>query len=263
LTDRTAATSDPADRAMANFVRASETWALASGGSFWASEGLACAATPVPRRAFNQVLNTSAAVSDGAIRDAIAWFGERDLRFRVRMRDVLEGAMGPRLEALGLESRGGIPAMVLDSEMPAGFTNSLDIRPVTNPGGVADMVAVVAEAFHWEAPELAAVFQPPIAYDPVWHGWVGYEAGVPVASSQIVVHEGVAGLYYVATLGSHRRKGYGEAITRIAIDAGRAMGCDLTTLNASPDGYPVYKRLNFRDTGRHIGYVIPDEDAQA
>lgn len=251
-------TIDAPERALANYVRGSECWARASGGKSWSSEGLACAVTPVPRRGFNQIIIRSSDVPDDAIREALTWYTDQGVRFRVRLRDALDEAMKPRLESMGLVGVGGIPAMLLESEMPSGFSSDLDVREVKSDGDVHDMVAVVASAFGWEAPQLGEVFKPAIVADSAWRGWVGYDDASPVASSQIIVHEGVVGLYYVAVLDNHRRKGYGEAITRVAINAGRGTGCDLACLNASEHGYPVYKRLGFRDAGKHLGYVFPD-----
>jgi GNAT superfamily N-acetyltransferase len=215
----------------------------------------------MPRRAFNQaILDTTTPQSDDDLRDAIARFDDTGLRYRVRLRDVAVEALSPRLEALGLVNRGGIPAMVFDGELPEAQPNSLTIEPVHDAKRLEALTAIVAEAFGWESEELAAVFRSALLDEPEWYGWVGYEDRAPVAASQLVTRNGIGGLFYVAVLGTHRRKGYGEAITRVAIEAAHGAGCDLITLNASQDGYPIYKRLGFRDVGKHIGYTPPDEE---
>ena len=199
-------------------------------------------------------------MSDGDLRDAIARLDATGLRYRVQLRDVIDDALRPRLEALGLVHRGDIPAMVFDRDLPAKRPNALRIERVNDAKHLDSNVVVVADAFGWEAEQLGDVFRPALLDEPGWYGWVGYEDSAPVAASQLVTHNRTGGIYYVAVLGTHRRKGYGEAITRVAIETGRAAGCDVITLNASPDGYPIYKRLGFRDAGKHIGYAPPDEE---
>jgi len=67
-----------------------------------------------------------------------------------------------------------------------------------------------------------------------------------VAVSSVFVDGGVAGVYNVATLESHRRRGIGEAMTWRSVSRGRETGCVVATLQASELGKPVYERMGFR-----------------
>jgi ribosomal protein S18 acetylase RimI-like enzyme len=218
----------------------------------------------VPRRAFNQILIESQGVVGKAdLRNAVEHFDSGGVRYRARIRDVAEERLGPRLAREGLVRVGGLPAMVFDGSLPEERPTSLRIEGVTDDSQFADFVGVVAKAFEWEAEQLARVFTPRLLNEEGWYGWTGYENGKPVAASQLVVHSATGGLYYVAVDNAHRRKGYGEAITRIAIEAAWAAGCDLATLSASQFGYPVYKRMGFRDAGQHIGYIPRNPESTA
>jgi GNAT superfamily N-acetyltransferase len=53
---------------------------------------------------------------------------------------------------------------------------------------------------------------------------------------------------YVATEQHHRRRGLASALLRTVLDAARTSGARTATLQASPDGLPVYERLGFRRT---------------
>jgi GNAT superfamily N-acetyltransferase len=53
---------------------------------------------------------------------------------------------------------------------------------------------------------------------------------------------------YVATDQHHRRRGLASGLLRTVLDAARAGGARTATLQASPDGLPVYERLGFRRT---------------
>jgi GNAT superfamily N-acetyltransferase len=87
--------------------------------------------------------------------------------------------------------------------------------------------------------------------------YVGYLGEEPVATAELTVSEGAVGLYNIATLEAHRRKGFGTALTlRPLLDA-REEGCALAVLQASAQGERVYARLGFRETGRYTEYQLP------
>jgi GNAT superfamily N-acetyltransferase len=53
---------------------------------------------------------------------------------------------------------------------------------------------------------------------------------------------------YVATEQRHRRRGLASGLLRTVLEGARAGGARTATLQASPDGLPVYERLGFRRT---------------
>jgi GNAT superfamily N-acetyltransferase len=69
--------------------------------------------------------------------------------------------------------------------------------------------------------------------------------GEIVGTSELFVHENVAGIYLVATKNSHRRLGIGTALTYAAAAAGLDLGLKIGTLQASSSGYPIYKKMGF------------------
>jgi ribosomal protein S18 acetylase RimI-like enzyme len=79
-----------------------------------------------------------------------------------------------------------------------------------------------------------------------------------VASSALIVIDGVAGVHYVGTLASHRRRGFGEAMTRHAVDEGAQAGCRSATLQASEMGQPIYERMGFRVVTQYKTFVRPE-----
>lgn len=89
--------------------------------------------------------------------------------------------------------------------------------------------------------------------DTGWRHLLGYVHGQPVASASMLCDDGVAGIYFVATIPAARRQGIGYGITHAALQDALARGCSVGVLTSSELGRPVYERLGFRDACR-IGY---------
>ena len=76
--------------------------------------------------------------------------------------------------------------------------------------------------------------------------YLGTWRGKPVTTSLLFLAEGVAGIYFVATLPEARRQGFGFAITYKPLEVAREMGYRIGILQASKMGEPVYRRMGFK-----------------
>ncbi|MBS1823956.1 MAG: hypothetical protein JST93_01425 [Acidobacteria bacterium] len=90
----------------------------------------------------------------------------------------------------------------------------------------------------------------------MWHspmvGWLGYLGNEPVTTAAVVSSPDAVGLYAVATVPHHQRKGYAEAIARFAIEE---VGTGQTVLQSSNAGYPLYVRMGYRPVSRYFVYI--------
>jgi GNAT superfamily N-acetyltransferase len=73
--------------------------------------------------------------------------------------------------------------------------------------------------------------------------------GEPAACVATVDEGGDCGIYLVATLKAAQRRGLASALMRQALVDARDRGCGTSSLQATKAGFPVYRRLGYRDAG--------------
>jgi hypothetical protein len=84
----------------------------------------------------------------------------------------------------------------------------------------------------------------------------GYVNGRPVSVTATFAVEGRLYVGWVATLHESRGKGYAEAVMRRSLaDATSATGITRTVLHASDAGYPIYKRMGYKDTAKFTAFI--------
>ncbi|MFE5039354.1 GNAT family N-acetyltransferase [Streptomyces sp. NPDC056683] len=86
---------------------------------------------------------------------------------------------------------------------------------------------------------------------------VGRIDGRAVATSAVLLSNGVAGVYWVGTHPTCRGRGIGAALTAAAMVIGRRHGALVCTLQASDLGAPVYQRLGFTQVSEVVLYSPP------
>jgi GNAT superfamily N-acetyltransferase len=165
------------------------------------------------------------------------------------------GAQGRLLTSRGLTFNAGGTAMAADVRSirnqvppPAG----LAIVPVEDRTALLPWIQVmrvgfgVSELAQGRLLELFAA----VALEPPMHTYLAMLDGRPVATSQLFLGAGVAGIYNVTCLPAARGRGIGTAVTLAPLLEARRQGYDLSILQASDLGHPVYRRLGFQDYGR-------------
>lgn len=77
--------------------------------------------------------------------------------------------------------------------------------------------------------------------------YTGHVDGMPVATAALFYGREAAGIYYVSTAKAYEGNGIGTAMTCHVLGEARNAGYRIATLNASDQGYPLYKRLGFKE----------------
>ena len=150
-------------------------------------------------------------------------------------------------EAQGLRHSVDLPGMAAERlDPPVRPLPALDVRRVEN-GAVRDaFCAIGALCFHVPPAWFNQVFD----NSTVWRdfsGYVGYWDGEPVSTAAIVFGGDALGVYNVATMPMHQRRGYGEAVMRSALeDARQRSGIERIVLQSTGAGFNLYKRMGFR-----------------
>jgi len=178
----------------------------------------------------------------GAARPFAWWVGplSRPVDLEARLR---RHGLAPAESELGMSMElRGLPAAV---ERPPDF----EVRRAASAQEIADFSSVFASNWQPPDPSAAAFYKAAapllLAPDPPMILFVGYLAGKPVATSELFLGGGVAGLYGVATRREFRGRGIGTALTWAACEEARRRGVHTAVLQSSDDGKALYTRLGF------------------
>jgi ribosomal protein S18 acetylase RimI-like enzyme len=143
-------------------------------------------------------------------------------------------------------------SMTIGRPPSAGVTpDEVEVRVVADAPAVVDYGRVVALANDdpGERERAPLLFHDETILAPHIAAFVAYLAAEPVACAMTLVSHRVAGVFYVATVEHARRRGLGDALTRMAARAGFEMGAETAWLGASEMGAGLYRRIGFEALG--------------
>ncbi|MFN0172161.1 MAG: GNAT family N-acetyltransferase [Bryobacteraceae bacterium] len=171
---------------------------------------------------------------------------------------ALRGRLRRLLERRRLDWTVDLPGMFAERILPARRElPRLEIRRVDGPQERVAFCDIGSVCFRVPIGWFREIFQ----WDPVWkdfHAWVGYVDGEPVVTAGAVVSEDAIGIYNVATLPLHRRRGYAEALLRSAIDTlQRETGIGRAVLQSTEDGLRIYEAMGFRTVTKVAVFASP------
>jgi ribosomal protein S18 acetylase RimI-like enzyme len=179
-------------------------------------------------------------------------------------RDLVEAA-----EEAGLQAVFEMPEMVLGhrtEEHPP--PDGVELRRVASALDAEEYWKVAASAYTSVGfpPEVFAFYendQALTAGDVA--AFLAHLDGRPVAIAMTIVSHGVAGIYWVGCTEEARGRGLGTTMTAAAVNAGFDMGAEIASLQASPMGEKLYRRMGFETIFdyRLLMCPRPAEDGEA
>ena len=217
------------------------------GGHMLEPDGVCAAVTPaIPERSvFNSVLHESPEALAAALDDLAAAYDEAGVRAWTVWVPESDRESARLLEGAGHELDASPLAMVLEldelSDPDPGDLDWDDEAPIEEIWRVNDL------AYGYESGTFErGLGRPPAGIYRFFRAWLDGETACVVATADV---EGDCGMYWVATLPGARGRGLTTRLMRVALAAGRERGCDISTLQATKLGRPVYERLGYRDVG--------------
>jgi ribosomal protein S18 acetylase RimI-like enzyme len=159
-------------------------------------------------------------------------------------------------ERHGLRRTTGLPGMVTGKILPpAKALPEVEVRRVRNHLTADDFRGIGSVCFHVPIAWFNEVFD----QNSVWErfaAYVGYVDGEPVSTAATVACGDTIGVYNVATLPDHQRRGYGETVMRQALaEAERERPSRAVVLQSTEAGLRLYERMGFRTVAHFSVYA--------
>lgn len=198
--------------------------------------------------------------AEEALAHARAFFARFRRGFTLMLRASVDADLAAQAAAAGLLPRGESPCMLIDTPLTEPLLPpGVRIARFDSERQVRDAVRINAEAYQsmkLPAAEAEGYFSRPSALlTPRVHGFVAYRGDEPVSTALTIVSGESAGVYWVGTVAAARGAGLAEACTRLATNAGFAAGARAVTLQASPFGEPIYRRLGYRVYDTYMSFM--------
>lgn len=196
------------------------------------------------------------------------FFDARGRGFSVWVRSDLEEdrELLAAAEGAGMQGVYEMPEMVLgrraeEEEQPAGTA----LRRVTSADDASAFWQVAAASYisNGFPPETFSFYED---YEGLWAdnvaSFLAHIDGRPAAIAMTIVTRGVAGIYWVGTSEEARGRGLARTLTATAINAGFDLGAEIASLQASPMGAPIYRRLGFETIFNYRLLMQPAPEAK-
>jgi len=190
----------------------------------------------------------------------LTFYGKRRRGFNLYLRGHVDAELENICEDRGMIRIGSPPGMHLAAPLPEwALDRDVTVRVVADQEGMADFAAVTVASYKSlglpEDTGRRLFARPERMCRPHVLPVVAYDGGVPAAAAMAFLSHGIAGIYWVGTVETHRRRGLADQCTRLAGNQAFARGARQVVLQASPMGEPVYRTMGYREFTRYPWYM--------
>lgn len=209
-----------------------------AGGSTWYRTGVAHAN-------YNGVLGAGCDVDEMLAR-VRSW----GLPARWLISTASAGTIEDRFKAHGLVMTDEYPAMIAPvADLPAPELDGMTVETAETDSQYREWSDAICDGFGLageSATGVAAAHEWPCRHERDRIYMLLRREGTVVATALLHTSCGVAGVYGIAVRRAYRRQGLGALATLVTVRAGAECGATMAMLQATKDGFPVYKRLGFQ-----------------
>jgi len=220
--------------------------------------------SPVAQPPYNSVLRFGDEADrplEAQVADALAHFANREVVFVWLLHPTAPPGLAAALQAHGLACAEPLYGMA------RGLSDLPQMPPV--PDGVKIIEPGLDDPSTWlhlvtwrygldleHSPYLTAAYRAHLAAGS--RLFIATIDGEPVSKVVMHPHEGVAGIFGVATTEAGRGKGLASLLTLHALHQARSAGLATSVLHATPMAQPVYARLGYDDVATFELWARPD-----
>jgi GNAT superfamily N-acetyltransferase len=219
----------------------------AAGGRTIRRDGLCAAICPAMahRSVFNGVVYRDAAVLAAALDELAAAYDEAGVLAWTVWTPESDAAARSALEAAGhgLDAHPQAMAAPLEEIDLAHAAGGVDWERADEVDRMCD---ILEEALGWERGPAAEIFR---TLPQVGHVYLARLDGTPATCVASIDAGGDCGIYNVGTRAAARGHGLATALMRQALIEAIERGMQTTSLQATPMGRPLYRRLGYRELG--------------
>ncbi len=250
-----------------NLAEAVREWARGSGGSIVEEGGSLLTAGPLAHPILNNAMRTEPSLDAAAfMRGTAEFYARRGHGYSLTLAEHGQNSdLAKAAREAGLSSILSPPAMLVEArlkEVPV--PSGAELRRVADADGVEDFRKVAAEAWNTYGipPEVTvAVFSNDASLlAPHVIAVVSYIEATPLSAALALLSHGIAGIYWVSSVSGARGRGLGEACTRAVTNAGFDLGARAVSLQASPMGDAIYRRMGYVEISKYHMFWSPPPD---
>ncbi len=247
-------------RVTRNLFDAAAASAAGSGGEIKSFPGVRCIRSPIPFLEFNCAqVSDKAGVQPKTLEIIKSFFGGQRSEWMFVVPPSVGDAFYEIPRYISVTRFGRHAEMILPKES-ATFKpppSDLEVRRVRDAVELLSWARTASLGFEMSNPSFFdRVAAPQTLATKGLTFYLGICTGKLVATSLLYESDNIAGIYAVSTIPEFRGRGFGAAMTAFAIRDGFESGCDLSSLQASGMGFPVYFKMGFHHILDYRDWVV-------